>query len=127
MTQKRNNIKLLTQKELEQLNEKYFFELEGDMILVCLHHYDRVTAHPVNKSFHINCKDVRKVCFSLDAIDVWKQMIKKTKKYSLFDVQQAVNKLHLMYLDTTYTNVERMLENGITEVKTLRKTRKETT
>lgn len=106
----RNNIKLLTATQLDKLNEKYDFDVDDDNIIVRLRHYNRMTAHPKDKAFHINSK-IRKVCFSLDAIELWLLIRESHKNYSLFDVQQAVNTAYITYRPIDVTNVLNILKN----------------
>lgn len=106
----RNNIKLLTPAQLDKLNEKYVFEVDENDIVVRLRHYNRVTKHPKDKAFHINSK-IRKVSFSLDAIEIWLSIRETHKNYSLFDVQQAVNTAYITYRPIEVTNVLNILKN----------------
>lgn len=105
----RNNIKLLTDIQLKILNEKYIFELDGDEILVKFHHYGRVTRHDANKPFHINAKKIRKVCFNVQAIEIWKSMQSDKKVPTLLSVQQAVNKLTITFQPVNVDTVRKLL------------------
>lgn len=107
----RNNIKLLSQAQLEKLNVKYSFYIEGDMIVVSCSGYNRSTLHPKDKPFHINSRKYvkRKICFNLDAIEIWLKLVEEKCKYSLFDVQQAVNTLAITYQQVNYDNVKKFL------------------
>lgn len=114
----RNNIKLLTPAQLDKLNEKYVFEVDGNDIIVKLRHYNRVTKHPKDKAFHINSK-IRKVCFSLDAIELWLSIRDSHKNYTLFDVQQAVNTAYITYRPINVTNVLSILKNPTFKIQNL--------
>ena len=111
----RNNIKILSQAQLEKLNAKYYFEVDGQDILVGLNNYQRVTRHPRDKCFHINSKtDVkRKICFSKEAIDIWLACKENKLKLSLFDVQNAVNNLTVTYQPVSYENVVRFFNRSM--------------
>ena len=111
----RNNIKILSQAQLEKLNAKYYFEVDGQDILVGLNNYQRVTRHPRDKCFHINSKtDVkRKICFSKEAINIWLACKENKLKLSLFDVQNAVNNLTVTYQPVSYDNVVRFFNRSM--------------
>lgn len=114
----RNNIKLLTPAQLDKLNEKYIFDVDDENIIVRLRNYNRITKHPKNKTFHINSK-IRKVCFSLDAINIWLSIRESYKNYSLFDVQQAVNTAYITYRPIDIQNVLTLLKNPTFKIQTL--------
>ena len=90
----KNNVKIITKSELEYLNSRYDFEVSGNAILVKIKNYNRVTMHPLGKSFSLNTK-VRKVTITPDAVNVWQTHFKS--KFSLFDVQNAINVLIATY------------------------------
>lgn len=108
----RNNVKLLTDQQRIDLKSEYYFEHEDGFILVKLYHYGRVTKHPDDKPFHIN-SPIRKVCFSMDAIDIWKELYKDEKtRMSLIDVQQAVNSLYVTYQPISLESVKQFLQHS---------------
>ena len=111
----RNNIKILSQAQLEKLNAKYYFDVDDQDIIVGLNNYQRVTRHPRDKRFHINSKtDVkRKICFSKEAIDIWLTCKENKLKLSLFDVQNAVNVLTVTYQQVSYENVVRFFNRSM--------------
>lgn len=107
----RNNVKLLTGRQLEKFNEKYRFTLdEDDNIVVTLSNYGRVTKHDSKKGFSIN-SDIRKITFSIDAIELWKEL-KEESECSLIDVQQAYNILTLSYEIPTIDSIKRLIKSG---------------
>lgn len=112
----RNNVRLLTPTEFMQLNSKYIFELDKDSIVVRTKNYNRLTKHPVNEPFHINAKGIRKVCFNMNAIDIWKNLYKDGKP-TLIEVQQAVNKLTITFQKTTEENVKKILAGHDIKIK----------
>lgn len=109
----RNHIKLLTTDQLEILNADYYFELDDaeKNVIVKLYNYERKTAHPIGKGFSINSR-IRKISFSPEAIDIWVQMYKKDCHMSttLFDVQQAANRLSILYQEINIESVKSMIE-----------------
>lgn len=112
-----NNIKLLTDRQLVALDEKYSFDIDGEDIIVKVKDYNRETRHPIDKSFSINSK-IRKITLSSDAILIWSQFY-KSGPYSLFEVQNAINKLYLTYQDITITNVKKILSGTATKITNL--------
>ena len=107
----RNNIKLLSKEQLKQLNRKYYFEADDENIIVKLYNYNRITFHSKIKPFHINCK-IRKVCFSMEAINAWLKLYDQKEKYSLFDVQQAANILTITYQTVDENSIIKQLKKG---------------
>lgn len=112
----KNNIKLLTTAQLQALRDKYSFELEGNEILVRTTAIRRIARHPADQPFHINAKPIRKLSFSIEAIDIWKELL-DTKKYNLIDVQHAVNILTVTYQNVTKEAVIQIVDNGLKVLK----------
>lgn len=112
----RNHIKLLDEEKLNILKNKYLFDIEGNYILVKFNDLKRVTKHPITRPFHINAKGIRKVCFSMTAINIWKELFKENL-ISLFEVQQAVNKLIITYQKVTKENVVKILSGEDIKIK----------
>lgn len=105
----KNNVKILTDDELEFLNSRYSFELNGDTILVKIQNYNRVTAHPADVAFSLNTK-VRKIDITPDAIKIWNEHFKD--KWSLFQVQNAMNILVATYQVPEIDDIEDQLNRG---------------
>ena len=110
----KNNVKILTNDELNFLKGRYAFELNGDTILVKIQNYNRVTAHPANETFALNTK-VRKVDITPDAIEIWDKHFKN--KWSLFDVQNAINILIMTYQTPEVEEIEDQLKRGTSKIK----------
>lgn len=110
----RNNIKILTDDEIKFLNSRYAFEVTDDAILVKIQNYNRVTAHPKNETFALNTK-VRKIDITPEAIDAWDTHFKK--KWSLFEVQNAINILITTYQVPVVEDIEDQLRRGTTKIK----------
>lgn len=115
----KNNIKLLTHEQLRQFNSKYTIWIADNEICVSTINYAKVTKHPIDAPFHINAKNIRKIQFSIEAIDIWKKFCSSYKDniFTLFDVQQAVNSLIIMYQKPTFENVKTLLERDTTKIK----------
>lgn len=109
----RNNIKLLTARQLDFFNDKYVIECDDENVYVTFKYYKRRTPHPINKPFDIN-SEVRKISFTVEAISLWRKM---KDKYTLFDVQQAVNICHVTYQDVNESNVRKALKSPLYKIK----------
>lgn len=109
-----NNRKTIDGVTLSKLNAMYYFEYDAknDVIITKLSTCKRTTVHDASQSFHINAKRIgRKVVFSTTAINIWKSFCVdgKLNRYSLFDIQNAVNKLKIMYQEPTRKSVLNLL------------------
>lgn len=103
----KSNIKLLTKDERKFFHDNYTFEHQGNCILVKFKDYGRVVAHPIDKSFNIVSR-VRKITISTNAISLWIEKFKDTK-YSVVDIQNAINALIIGYQHTEYEEVKTQL------------------
>lgn len=106
---KRNNVRLLTDAEIENVKSRFVFRLEEDKIAVDAFRNNRTTYHPINESFSLNIKNLRKITFTLDAINIWLNLLLRGEKPNLLDVQQATNKLVLSYQPITLEKVKNIL------------------
>lgn len=119
-----NHRKVLSEGILLKFESMYNIVLNEDAntIDVCIAYSKRITPHKADEKFSINCKSLkRKITFSLDVIDIWKnlQKDKRYKHYSLFRVNNAANKLKAMYQTVDVNNVLHMLKiefNGIKRI-----------
>lgn len=105
-----NNIKLLSNDELIAFNEKYIFEVNNEFIFVKCNNFSRYTIHRLNESFHLIVNG-RKITITPTAINLWNESFKE--KYSLFDIQNAINKLIVLLQDVSLKNVQKILEKEI--------------
>ncbi len=106
-----NNIKLLTQKELSNLKDLYYFKLDeaGQNVLVGNNYFKRITPHPVDEGFGLNSK-VRVIKISKEAIQIW---IDLNEEYNLFDIQQAINILKIMFQEIDAASIKELLDKNI--------------
>lgn len=112
----KNNIKLLSKTQFERINSKYTFTIEDDKIIVGLTTCARKTAHDIDKPFHINAKKIRKVCFSIEAINIWRELYHDGLP-TLLQVQQAVNKLTITFQKVNTENVRKILSGQDIRIK----------
>lgn len=116
-----NNSKVMSSKILRQLNEKYIVKYDDveDKIVVTLSTCKRITVHDSNKPFHINAKKIRKVCFNMTVIDIWKELTKEKKYalYTIFDVQNAATLLKVLYQPITKQKILEQLKHKFEGIK----------
>ncbi len=115
---KRNNVKLISTDDLTAMKEKYEFELDssGKSILVRTNTTSRLTYHNSDEPFRINIVGKRVVVFSVDAINIWKELYPKYN-YSLLEIQNVVNKLYITFQEITTENVLKLLSEEDTKTK----------
>lgn len=118
-----NNSKVMSDEILEALNNKYsiVYNAENNTLIVSLKTWKRSTVHNADDFFHINSKvnPKRRVIFSKTAIDIFKELQQndKTKHITLFDVQNAANKLKVMYQKVTQQKVVELCMKGFDGIK----------
>lgn len=100
---KTNHIKLLTDDELKQFNEHYIVEYFHNNLIIKTKSYNRNILYPVDSTITLNSK-IRKISITSEVINIWNKYY--SKKYSIFDIVQAVNILKLFYMDVTKENVD---------------------
>ena len=108
---KKNNLKLLTLEQLNELKRIYYFELDelNKRILVCNTGYNRKTPHSINNHFTLNSK-VRVIRVSKEAIKIW---IELEQKCNLFDIQEVICILVFMLQEIDTTLVKKLLDKNI--------------
>ena len=109
------NIKVMSQDELDYLNSIYTFDIEEDIIGVLCK--GRLTFHNKNGPFTI-LTAVRKITISIEAINYWIEQKDKTG-YSLFDIQNTMNLLKVIYQEVNFDSVMNYLKNGINTIITV--------
>lgn len=104
------NIKLLKSDELELLNDIYTFSTINDNkdIVVECRHFNRKTLHSTDSGFIISSK-IRKLSITKQAIDYWLEYFKDT---TLINVQDAINKLTIMYKDVNLDTLKDELNHN---------------
>lgn len=113
----RNNVKVLTKNELLRLNSQYIITYDDDNIIVGNRYYNRTTLHDRHSSFFINSK-VRKITLTTTAIEIWIELQgeEQYKDYTLFDVQNAINILYVMYQPCELKEVKKLLLKESTRI-----------
>lgn len=106
---KRNNVRLLTDAEIENVKSRFAFYVNDDKIAVEAFKNNRITYHSINESFSLNIKNLRKITFTLDAINIWLTLLLQKERPNLLDVQQVVNKLIISYQKINIDNVKKIL------------------
>lgn len=120
-----NNSKVMSDTLLNELKAKYKVDYDKDSnaLIVSISTCCRKTSHQANMPFHINSKSKpkRKICFGQTVIDLFVefQSDEKTSNITIFDVQNAVNSLRVMYQKITKQNVINFIKskfNGIKKI-----------
>ena len=112
----RNHTKLLTTFQYEDFLKKFRFTIEDNKIVVTTTNRQRKTYHDIDKPFAINAKKIRRLSFTMDAINIWKSMYKDGEP-NLVAVQHAVNKLSVTYQPITEANVCKLIANSDIKIK----------
>ena len=101
------NVKALTDEELKYALSKYEFELLGDYVAVKAS--NRKTLHPRAQGFSLLLPlERRRIKVTPAAVDLWEK--KHLKKYSLLEVQNAINTLLVTLQKPTDCGVAEQLE-----------------
>lgn len=102
-------IRLLTYDELKFFNDTYSFELVDNFIFVKVKNFNRTTSHPIDKSFSLRMTSSRRLTISVEAIHMWIEKFKDSK-YSIVDIQNAMNALIISYQQLRYEDVMSQLK-----------------
>lgn len=94
-----NNCRVLTEQELIFINAKYRFWFEGDFLCTTCVNRQRKTKHLKTEKFSINVRRVRKITYTVKAIQMFEKFQKdeKLKQHSLTDIQNTLNICRLTY------------------------------
>lgn len=112
------NIKALTTDELHFVLSKYKFSLFENYILV--ESNGRKTLHDKTKGFSLLLPlERRRIKITTKAIDFW--VDKYLEKYSLIEVQNAINTLVVTYQNVTNENLKGQLERARSKLNNLYK------
>lgn len=106
MTYNPRHIKLLTDEQLQLLKEKYDVEFQKNKVFVKLKTRNHTVMHDINEAFSLRC-DNRRVTINPKAMQMWQ---KHFKRYSLFDVQHAINQLAIERINATPATVAEKLK-----------------
>lgn len=105
------NTKILTKDELYSFNVSYNVEVIDNNFIAINSVLRKVAVlHPINSWFRVfNKKIKRKIQISPTASKMWTEEFKN--KYSIFEVQNAINVLTITYRDITKENVRKVLNS----------------
>lgn len=101
------NVKLISNEDIHQFESEYDITLKDNSIVVKSLTRNTSTLHPIDKSFTIASRHIRKITLSLDAINLWKNHFMLS--YSLFRVQAAINELTITYSPINVDTVKQYL------------------
>lgn len=92
------NCRVLTKNELNYINNKYSFYIDGDSIVTKCKNTTRVTCRPKNEKFSINIRCLRKITYSKLAIEMFERFQNNgVNEFTLTDIQNAINFCYLTY------------------------------
>lgn len=117
-----NHRKLLEPNFIEKLKLMYEFVYIPERNIIETHFpkLNKITERPADKKFLILVKKFgKKIIFNLDVIEFWKefQQTENLKKYSLFEINNAVNFLKITYQEPSREKIIDILKNGIQTLK----------
>ena len=101
------NLKVLSEDELKYFLDRYTIKIVGSYVLVHCENPKRNTVHNMNDSFSLTTP-VRKIKISKDAINYWKDVF--MDKYSLIEVQNAMNFLQITYRTVNISQLTKQLK-----------------
>ena len=107
------NVKPLTDDELSFIKNNYVFDLRDEYIIVSKKDYNRKVLHEFNECFDLNTS-VRKIRINPDAMKYWAENFKD--KYTLVEVQNAINILSITYQKVNLENLVSQLEKGCIKI-----------
>lgn len=118
-----NNSRVMSDELLKQFNDKYsvVYNPQTNELIVSLKKRKRSTSHDAERPLFISSrsKPKRKVCFSADVVLMFKefQQDDKLKHISIFDMQNAANKLRVMYQRVSKEKVIELCIKGFAGIK----------
>ena len=105
-----SNIKLLTKDERYDFNKAYTLTVKDNSVFVKFNGRNITTVHSTNENFQIYHKELkRKITIKKEAVALWNEKFKDTK-YTLIDIQNAMNALIIGYQSLDYEDVKNQLE-----------------
>lgn len=112
------NIKALTNEELKFALGKYAFEMSGDYVVVKVN--NRRTVHPADKAFSLLLPlERRRIKVTPKAISLWEK--RYLERYSLLEVQNAINTLAVMFQNMSEANIDAQLKRARSKLDNLYK------
>lgn len=108
------NLKILTKEELDFINSKYTFWCDDTFIYHRPITRNYTSIHPKNKRFTLLMKGYKKLTFTTLAMSVFSKMQTQsdTIKYSLVDIQNAINTCMILRQPVTEENILKVLQGN---------------
>jgi len=97
---------ILTKDELKEFNS-YSVETRNRNLYITPSNWNRTTVHPMNKDFIVQSKS-RKIILHTYSMKIWSKYFKN--EYSVFDIENAINTLTILYQDITNENIVKILQ-----------------
>lgn len=103
-----SNTHILDEKTIKDFEEKYDVHLSGKYIIFSLTYQKYVRAYELGDKFNVMTNDGTKLTIQPIAIDYWT----KDKTYSLFRIQNTINKLIVFNQEPTFDNIKNLLNEN---------------
>ena len=101
-----SNIHILDDTQIKEFEERYDVQIQGDYLIFSLTYQDYNRAYPIGKKFNAMIKDKTKMTIQPMAVDYWKEH----QNYSLFKIQNTINKLIIFNQDLNDDAIAKLLE-----------------
>lgn len=102
-----SNVHVLPDEVIKDFEEKYDIHVEGNYIIFSLSYQKYIRAYPIGKKFSIMTKDKTKMTIQPITVEYWI----KHNEFSLFRIQNAINKLVVFNQDLNDDNITKELNN----------------
>lgn len=112
----KGNYNILTKEQLKRMDDKYFFTLHSDHIIVGNKNYGRQTAHSRDESFLL-ILDKGKTFLKITpyAVNLWEKSFKET--CSLPEIQNVINTLVVLCQTPSIEDVTKQLQRENNKIK----------
>ncbi len=108
-----NNIKVLTDSELNFLQDRYVITYIKDKDLVLVKATNKTTVHNLSETFSLNVKPLRRITFSKEMINIWVSLNEQGIDITLFKVHQLCAQLLITYQEVNEENVKELVKKSI--------------
>lgn len=108
-------IKLLSDDDIDCLKRKYVVDIKDDYLTIKASSINRLTYHNLNDKIRVKVNG-RSLLITPNTITFWKNNF---KDYSIFEVQNVINTLQVLYQEVTLENVDNLLKRKHSKIITI--------
>ena len=101
-----SNIHILDDSAIKEFEEKYDVHIAGNWLIFSLTYQKYKRAYPIGEKFNAMLNDKTKMTIQPMAVDYWKEH----QNYSLFKIQNTINKLIIFNQDLNEDAITKLLE-----------------